>query len=259
MPSKQQMKSLHSLMPLLQTRSVPGTIIQMLLKGPVIRSRLRGISTPLCWRRHNSDMQTLLQLFDSKELGFPLDYEPASIIDAGANVGYSSVYFANRFPNTRILAIEPEVANCDMFAMNCAAYPHIQLLRAGLWWKETNLRISNPSATSWMFQVCEAEKGTPGAIQATTVPALMSQLAGQRVDLLKIDIEGSEKEVFENSSDEWLGRVRTLAVETHDRFKPGSRDAVLNAISRYPHTTRQSGEYLVVDFKQSPEVASPPR
>ena len=40
------------------------------------------------------------------------------------------------------------------------------------------------------------------------------------IDLLKIDIEGAEREVFEDTS-AWIGRVRSLIVELHEHFKPG--------------------------------------
>lgn len=46
------------------------------------------------------------------------------------------------------------------------------------------------------------------------------------IDLLKLDIEGAEKEVFLHGSEEWLDQVDVIAVELHDRLEPGCRAAL---------------------------------
>jgi hypothetical protein len=56
----------------------------------------------------------------------------------------------------------------------------------------------------------------------------MRELNCSRIDLFKIDIEGAEKEVFESCT--WQGRVGTIVIELHDRFKPGCSAAVKNAL-----------------------------
>ena len=65
------------------------------------------------------------------------------------------------------------------------------------------------------------------------------------VDILKIDIEGSEKEIFEQGFEEWLPFTKILIVETHDRYKQGSSKAVLKAVSAYNFSLEVSGENLI--------------
>src|SRR5690349_22538922 len=60
-------------------------------------------------RNHTSDVQAFEQIFLAEDYNFALtNVSPRLIVDAGANVGYASIYFANKFPNATILAVEPE-------------------------------------------------------------------------------------------------------------------------------------------------------
>ena len=61
----------------------------------------------------------------------------------------------------------------------------------------------------------------------------MSEYDLKWVDLLKVDIEGAEKEVF-GSPDEWIGSVGAIAIELHDRFKPGCSRSFFAAVTAFP-------------------------
>ena len=52
----------------------------------------------------------------------------------------------------------------------------------------------------------------------------MTETELESIDILKVDIEGAEKEVFETC--DWIDAINCLMIETHDRFKPGSSAAV---------------------------------
>jgi FkbM family methyltransferase len=66
---------------------------------------------------------------------------PPVIIDAGANVGLCAVFYANRFPDARIIAIEPEPSNYEMLKKNTAPYPNITTVHAALWKENGPLRL----------------------------------------------------------------------------------------------------------------------
>ena len=74
---------------------------------------------PIYLRRYTSDYSTFKQIYVKKDYDISIDFEPKIIIDAGANVGLASVYFANRFPNAIIYAIEPEQSNFEALVQNC--------------------------------------------------------------------------------------------------------------------------------------------
>ena len=65
------------------------------------------------------------------------------------------------------------------------------------------------------------------------------------IDLLKIDIEGAEKELFESSFESWLPNTRVLVVELHDRMKPGCSKSVFSAICKYDFSFSHKGENLI--------------
>lgn len=64
-----------------------------------------------------------------------------------------------------------------------------------------------------------------------------------KIDILKIDIEGSEKEVFEES--EWLDKVNILIIELHDRMKKGCSQSVLNSVMKFDFSLQINGENLI--------------
>jgi len=80
-----------------------------------------------------------------------------------------------------------------------------------------------------------------------TIPGLMSQYGLTRIDLLKLDIEGAEKELFAAASD-WIDKVDAIAIELHDRFKRGCSQAFYNATASFPYEVHK-GE-LVFLFRR---------
>lgn len=163
--------------------------------------------------------------------------EPKVIVDAGAHIGLASVWFARRFPRAKIIALEPDDANFRLLVRNTRRY-NVTALQCALWNKNAKLRIVNDSADSWSFRVTESDTGN---IEAVTVDWLMQKFGA--IDCLKLDIEGSEKIVLENSSG-WIHTVDTMIVELHDRFMPGCTEALKAAISGLPLRHQQRGENI---------------
>jgi hypothetical protein len=84
---------------------------------------ISGIRHPLYLRLRNSDVTLLRCIFLEGEYDWLFSKQPQVIVDAGANVGFTSVVFANRYPEARILAIEPESSNCEVIAEKCRILP----------------------------------------------------------------------------------------------------------------------------------------
>lgn len=202
-------------------------------------------STTFHLRPGTSDFYTFDQVFiqDQYKLDYPV--EPRTIIDAGANIGLSSVYFSHRFPDAQVLAIEPDKANFAQLQQNCADYPRIKGLCAGVWSTDSYLKIINTEATNNSFRVVETVPDNIGAIPAVCIATLMQQQNWPVIDLLKIDIEGSEKEIFSTNFDAWLPQVRMLLVEVHDKMQMGSSAAVFGATSRYNFSFEMRHENLI--------------
>lgn len=217
-------------------------------KGDVFSVRVPGIKSKIALRAHTSDVETLCQIFCHAELEVPVAKGVAYIIDAGANIGLASVYFANRFPDARIDALEVDDGNLRILRLNASPYRNVLVRSTGLWSHKTRLKIINSDAEPWAFRVREVERDEPGGIPAVSVSDLVEARGGGKIDILKIDIEGAEIEVLSKSA-MWMHRVKTLFVELHDRDRPGCSEALRDAISGRSHAMAQSGEYQIITFK----------
>ena len=165
-----------------------------------------------------------------------LNFKPETIVDAGAHIGMASILFARKFPFARIIAIEPEPSNFAALLRNTSPYKNITLVQAALWNEDGEVTLGRSNAhVKGAFQVVEnGEK----RVRAMTMDTLMRETGIQSIDLLKVDIEGAEKEVF--TACDWIQKVRIVAIELHDRIKPGCRSAVETAASGF--RSEQRGE-----------------
>jgi FkbM family methyltransferase len=204
----------------------------------------RGLRHPVTCRNDTTDFLILRQIIGKQEVAFTLRPPPDTIIDAGANIGLASILFANRWPKAHILAIEPEARNFSLLQENTAPYPQIECLRAALWNNPGPLSIINPTAAAASFQVAPSEGSKHlDTVPGVTVSDLMDALKTKRLGLLKLDIEGAEKQVLDETCRAWLPRVNTLALEPHERYSPGIL-AQLDNVTR-GWISQKQGEYLV--------------
>jgi FkbM family methyltransferase len=157
---------------------------------------------------------------------------PRVIVDAGANIGLASVFYANAYPQAKIIALEPESSNYEMLKKNVAPYRNVLPIKAALWKQNKEIYISNSSAKPWGFRTTDEDQGVAASIvhrvRGITVDRLMEEEGIDYIDILKVDIEGSEKEVFEHSA-AWIDKIGTIMIELHDRFKPGCSQSVYAA------------------------------
>lgn len=204
----------------------------MLLKGRIVRFRIPGDPHYFFARGGSSDLHAFKQVFVGEQyLLPPLDGAPQFIIDGGANVGYSARYFAKRYPRARILAVEPEASNFELLQRNTRSVPTITPIHAALWDQSAPLTIEDPLADKWAFRVRGTQSATSADTWGVSITELMATAQAEVIDILKLDIEGAEKRLFENGSDTWLPRTRVLIVELHDRLVPGCSDALRSAVA----------------------------
>ena len=213
--------------------------------------RLPEYAEALWVRPRTSDRNMFGDVLLDREYELELDPSPAFIIDAGANVGYTSVCMAHRHPGAKIVAIEPEASNFAMLERNTGHLPQVQRLNAGLWSRPTHLYVENPDDVKSGYRMAESDEPRPDAIRATTILELMEANGVDTVDICKIDIEGGETEVFSAPDvDEWLSRTRVLILELHERFRPEAGDIVRSALARHPHRVEPIGDNLFFHFQR---------
>lgn len=243
-------KALHKIQHYFTTLGLAGLIVFLVAKvlGATLlfRTRIKGIRHPVFVRVATTDVSVLRQVLIEQQYNYALPTLPQTIIDAGANIGLAAVFFANRYPDAKILALEPEDRNYEMLQKNIAPYPNIRPLRAALWKDNQMLVLVDPGAGSHGFQTEDSRKVRPWhrpLIKAFTLDTLMKEMNVDILDVLKIDVEGSEREIFRHSS-AWIGRVRIIMAELHDDLIPGCGDAFTTATKNF-EAMRGRGETII--------------
>ena len=202
-----------------------------------------GLSHQVLIRAGTADASTFEKIFiwNDYNLEFPANVK--SIVDAGANIGLSAVYFADRFPSATVIAIEPEPENFRLLEHNVAPYANIVPLRAALWGSDATLGLSNPGAPVDSFRY--TQETADGAVRALSVPSILSSFGMNTVDVFKIDIEGAESDVFARLP-AWVDRVGMFIVELHN---PAARETFMQATASLNATRYKHGEDDVVLVK----------
>jgi len=211
-----------------------------LFNRPQFQITPNGLAAPIFLRSApSSDTEAFSQIFIQREYDVIVHIsKPQLILDLGANIGLSSLYFARQFPDAEIIAVEPDPRNFAMLQKNIAAYAKIKPILGAIWHSSQQLQLSPGTyrdRKEWATQVVE---GTDGGVQAFDIPSLV----GERViDLLKIDIEQSEIQLFSKNTG-WLRQVRNLCVELHDQE---CIDAFLKALEPFDYELSRSLEMTV--------------
>lgn len=159
------------------------------------------------------------------------------IVDAGAHIGCASMMFHRTFPSARIFSIEPNRENFQLLSMNVSNCKNITCINAALWSSDGALSVSSDSKNStWGFTtqpIGESPTSNGERIPARSIPSLMHEYGVEKIDLLKLDIEGAERQVLGEESREWLPKVRSVVVEVHERMYPGCAKAVSSALQGF--------------------------
>jgi FkbM family methyltransferase len=197
--------------------------------------------------RESSDMSVLGQIFVDEEYACLRDLKNVSLVlDLGANVGYSSVYFLTSFPESRLVAVEPDERNVAVCQANLRAYGNRALLLHGAAWSErTQLRLSRDTfgdGREWSTQVRSPADGSAGEIEAWDVGTLVDMAGVEQVDLLKVDIERAELAVFGDAAKSWLPRIRNICIELHG---PDCQEVFFHALKDFDYELGHSGELTV--------------
>src|SRR5262249_28428523 len=141
------------------------------------------------------------------------------IVDAGAHIGISTIFFALTFPTALVVAIEPEEGNFGLLSKNTEGL-NVRCVNAALSSEPLRAKVLDPGEGHWGFRTEKtvSDEGLPCA----TVNSLYEQFCNSRAFpfLVKINIEGGEEEVFARNTD-WVQNTGIIIIELHDKIMPG--------------------------------------
>ncbi len=184
-------------------RSAPG--------GDAEALRFVRLIHPFYIRPGTKDVLVALNNFVREEYGAICRLsDPRVLIDAGAYIGDTSAYFLSRFPGLRAIALEPMPENFSQAYRNLAPYGDRVDLRQVALTADGDMVLMSGMQTG----ACISATGSV-EVASQTIPQILNSLPEGRIDILKMDIEGAEKEIFAQSPELWLDRVGMMIVETH--------------------------------------------
>lgn len=233
--------------------------------GALRRIEVDGIG-PVWIRDGTSDEAVLGQIFHTEEFNISTAPQFAWIratydrtiaegatplvVDCGANIGLSALYFASHFPAARIVGIEPARDNAELARRNTQANPLIEIVEAAVFDRETGVELVDPDAEKFAYRVREAEAPGQAAIATVTIDGLMRRYGVTRNLIVKVDIEGGEDALFRSNTG-WLDQTDLLIAETHDWLFPGQGTSrtLFSAIAGRNFEVIQKGEYISFFFR----------
>ena len=203
-------------------------------------------------RLGTTDNAVFSDIYRRQEYGWKFAAPPKVIVDAGAYTGLSTAFFAMRYPDAQIIAIEPDVQNFELLLQNTASFENVRAVHAALWTESGTVSLTDPGDGAWGLRLKESdnidrsEAPRPATqVRAVTISEIMREHELEKIDLLKMDIEGSEKEVFSNA-DSWIASVEAICLELHDRFKAGCSRAFFKAVEEFSIELWRGEDVLVV-------------
>lgn len=210
----------------------------------LIKVSVPGILHPVYLRNNSSDTQIFTQIFLREELNIDLTDNPKTIIDGGANIGLASIFLKNKYPDVYIFSIEPDLSNFEMLLKNTICYKNIICYNNGIWNQNTKLKIINKDAGNESFVVKELKitDSDMDVIRAITIDQIVNDNSIKKIDLLKLDIEGSEGKVFEDNYDDWLSITENMLIEIHNWIDSRAEITVMTALASN-YTCKMAGEY----------------
>jgi FkbM family methyltransferase len=180
-----------------------------------------------------------IQIFKSDLYGFKADNNNPVIVDCGAHIGLASMYFAEKYPKGKIYAYEadPGIAKILDENVKSLGLKNVKTFAKAIWVNDDKILFKNTKDDSGY--ISNFENGN--CVQIPSI-RLKNFIEAQKVDLLKLDIEGAEHEVIADCADV-LDNVKNIIIEVHKfRDQKGTLRSILSVLEK------QNFEYTLGDL-----------
>lgn len=228
-----------------------GLILFVLKVITFIAIRLYSLKfRPLIIRKNTSDSEVFMSIFIFREFALPIKVQPELIVDAGAYTGLSALYFSSKYPKAKIISIEPEDSNFKVLEQHTTRLPQVTRIHAGLWYRNGFLKIVDRGTGKWGFGVAEVSETEQFDIKAVDMQTLLEKSGFDKIDILKLDIEGAEKFLFMHDAHKWIDKVNIMMIELHDRIIEDCTESLYAAIHIDDWNEHKDGEKVVLIRKK---------
>lgn len=200
--------------------------------------RVKGVPFPLIVRAETVDPVTLYDAFHARFHLPDTDAPIRTIVDLGANAGYTAVDLAIRYPHARIVALELDAANATVAAQNTAPFgDRVTVVHAGIWTETGTIQYGGVKVDDYAI-------GAGTSTAPVLSPAdLVARFGLDTIDYLKMDIEGAENVVLPACLAAMT--IRHLQVEVHPPATLASIRAMLErrGFAVWPHPSHPHSLY----------------
>lgn len=160
-----------------------------------------------------SELKVIREVFVNGEYELP-PINPEVILDLGSNVGLSVLYFADRYPEARIIAVEPAQRAFARLERNVGGLANVRLLRAAAVGTDRPVTL-HTGWQSWASSLFAENEDMYDVeeVDGRTVDSILAAFGEERADVIKLDVEGAEAEVLTGSAA--VGRAQCVVFEFH--------------------------------------------
>lgn len=228
--------------------------IQHVLNKKDYTLRING--NKIILRRNSSDLEVFKEIFADKQYLYALNLleKAETIMDLGANVGLSIVNFKTRYPDAKIIAVEPDCDNYNSCIQNTSFFENVFVEQKAIWYQSQSLELFDNGKGEYALSVI-SNGGLRSLVDGISMKDLFEKYNVETIDLLKIDIEGAEFNLFSAGENEWLKKVDCIIIELHDWIKSGCSEAFFKAISPYKFKVLHFLHNYIVFFDHEREEA----
>lgn len=165
--------------------------------------------------------QVLLKTGRKAEYYLPPGFQPAVIVDVGSNIGASILYFHHQYPNATIIGFEPHPATFAVLQKNVENLRNVTVFNCGLGAAPAQIELPDEAINFGAFSTKgrrrpQVDPSKTVRCEIRTLDTVMRELGISRIDLIKIDCEGAEADVFAGLSPPVLEQCQWIVGELHD-------------------------------------------
>ncbi len=231
------------------------------IQDEAVQLHIKQLGGQAVWvRPGTSDIRVLWDCYYKQYQLPPMHIrDNATILDLGANVGYTAASLGVRYPQAKIIGVELDCQNAELARINTEFLgKRCTILNAGIWHEETLISYGGNTEHALRIDEENTQEQTYH-VQTMTMQSLLEQFDLAEVDYVKMDIEGAEHSVLDPTRDlNWLHQIKNMNVEVH---QPATIEGITHVLSQhgFDNLTQPTHWSAVIASRQSEANSIPLR
>ncbi len=174
-----------------------------------------------------------------------------TIVDIGASIGEFCVEAALQVPEGRVIAFEPNPGSINILRQNLRVngLKNVESYNVGIWKEagEITLEIRHDESINARSLDCDKEADPDS--RRTSIPVLplnemLTLTEADKIDLMKIDTEGTEFEILMSQSAEVFERIERMIIEVHETLPEKNGEKLMTYLEQLGYKTRRHDNYV---------------